>query len=198
MFLALSPRGPGRPCTHIAAENVRFGSLADNPSWLRIRLCPLLSRSEQTWGRLFCPLSTRGASAKDGFGSKIGSKFCCFLPFFDCQTIRRHRNLSALPMLSLTTRPHIQMYAGYAVHRQVPRKGIGARLRRGQCSKVLEFGEHKAHAATRDARPVTPGLNVCGRDRASLGGDLGLDIFEDGQRLRRGKTSTSDFRRVPA
>jgi hypothetical protein len=46
------------------------------------------------------------------------------------------------------------MYAGNTLHRQVPRKGIGARLRRGQCTKVLQFGDDKTHAATRDAGPV--------------------------------------------
>src|SRR6516162_13915 len=89
------------------------------------------------------------------------------------------------------------MYAGYAVHRQVPRKDVGARLRRGQCSEVLEFGEHKADAATRNAGPVMSRLNICGRDRASFGNDLGFDIFDDGQRLRRGEMGTDDGRRVP-
>jgi len=84
------------------------------------------------------------------------------------------------------------MYTGYAVHRQVPCKGVGARLGCGQCSKVLEFGEHKEHAATRDAGPVMHCLNVCSRDRASFGDDFGLDIFDDGQRLRCGETSTDD------
>jgi hypothetical protein len=74
----------------------------------------------------------------------------------------------------------------------VPRKDVGARLRIGQCAKVLEFSEHKAQAATRDAGPVIPHLNVRGRDRANFGDDLGFDIFDDGKRLRRGETGTDD------
>jgi hypothetical protein len=84
------------------------------------------------------------------------------------------------------------MYTGYAVHRQVLRKGVGARSRIGQCSKVFEFGEHKPHAATRDAGPVMPCLNVRGRDRANFGDDFGFDVFDDGKRLRRGETGTDD------
>jgi hypothetical protein len=89
-----------------------------------------------------------------------------------------------------------KVLAGYAVHRQVPRKGVGPRFRRSQCSKVLEFGEHKAHAATRDAGSVMPHLDVHGRDHASFGDNLGFDVFDDGQRLRCSETRTNDCRRV--
>ena len=51
-------------------------------------------------------------------------------------TVERRKH-PRLDVGSFTTCPYIQMYAGDTVHRQVPHKSIGARLRGGERPKIV-------------------------------------------------------------